>query len=656
MESKDRREINLKSRIFAAVLLVLGLILLARLAWIQIIESDIYQTSAASNRTRLLTIKAARGDIVSADGVVMATDQPVFQVNVNSQTLDGLEDEERANVISSLVNILADPEVTAESIEQALKDNRYRKYKPVMIKSNLDMQTVSEIEAHRLELPGVSVTTEPKRVYLQDEVAGHVIGYLGEVNQEELDANENYKLGDLVGKIGVEKSYDEYLRGEDGVQQVEVDVYNNAVGEVTTVDASSGNDVFLTIDYELQKSMEDAFDKVISDLQRNSRSDKAGAGAAVLLDVKTGKVLAMVSRPNDKVTQQNRAIQGRYIPGSTFKPVTLTAALENKKVTTTERIYNPGRYWEAPYIKSTAPIGYYTLYGATAKSDNVFFQELGRRVGVDAIGLAGTELGLDGYTGVDLPYESKGERVTEGLPTRSKINAYNSWAAETKSAYYDKIIENTTAEYEKNIAAATTDSEKKTIERKYKNTLAQLKAQKAIDVKWVSEWHASDTYNVAIGQGRQNYTPLQLARYCATIANGGKIMKPYVVDHVQDKNGNVILKNEPELIAHSAVSDNTFKIVEDAMTGVSQPGGTAYIIFYDFPPEIKVAAKTGTSQPGQASYKSGKKEYYDGIFIAYAPADDPQVAFAAVVEYGYSGNGSGGRICREVFKKYFGLE
>ena len=656
MESKDRREINLKSRIFAAVLLVLGLILLARLAWIQIIESDIYQTSAASNRTRLLTIKAARGDIVSADGVVMATDQPVFQVNVNSQTLDGLEDEERANVISSLVNILADPEVTAESIEQALKDNRYRKYKPVMIKSNLDMQTVSEIEAHRLELPGVSVTTEPKRVYLQDEVAGHVIGYLGEVNQEELGANENYKLGDLVGKIGVEKFYDEYLRGEDGVQQVEVDVYNNAVGEVTTVDASSGNDVFLTIDYELQKSMEDAFDKVISDLQRNSRSDKAGAGAAVLLDVKTGKVLAMVSRPNDKVTQQNRAIQGRYISGSTFKPVTLTAALENKKVTTTERIYNPGRYWEAPYIKSTAPIGYYTLYGATAKSDNVFFQELGRRVGVDAIGLAGTELGLDGYTGVDLPYESKGERVTEGLPTRSKINAYNSWAAETKSAYYDKIIENTTAEYEKNIAAATTDSEKKTIERKYKNTLAQLKAQKAIDVKWVSEWHASDTYNVAIGQGRQNYTPLQLARYCATIANGGKIMKPYVVDHVQDKNGNVILKNEPELIAHSAVSDNTFKIVEDAMTGVSQPGGTAYSIFYDFPPEIKVAAKTGTSQPGQASYKSGKKEYYDGIFIAYAPADDPQVAFAAVVEYGYSGNGSGGRICREVFKKYFGLE
>lgn len=655
MENKDRREIILKSKIFAAVLLAMGLVLILRLAWLQIFQSDVYQVSAASNRTRLLTVKAARGDIVTADGIVMATDQPVFQVNVNTQTLGGLKDEERNQVIASLVKILNDPAVTVESIEQSIKDNRYRKYKPITIKTNLDIQTVSEIEARRLELPGVSVSTEPKRVYLQGETAGHVIGYLGEVNQEELASNENYKLGDYIGKIGVEKSYDEYLRGEDGVRQVEVDVYNNAVGEVTTVDAVSGNDVFLTIDYELQQTMEDAFDQVIANLKSNSRSDKAGAGAAVLLEVKTGKVLAMVSRPNDKVTQQNRAIQGRYIPGSTFKPVTLTAALENKKITKTERIYNPGRYWEAPYIKSTAPVGYYNLYTATAKSDNVFFQELGRRVGVDAIGLAGAELGLDGYTGIDLPYESKGERVTEGLPTRSKINAYNSWAAETKTAYYDRIIENTTAEYERNLAAATNESDKKSIERKYKNTMAQLKAQKAIDVKWVSEWHASDTYNVAIGQGRQNYTPLQLARYCATIANGGKIMKPYVVDHVQDKNGNVILQNEPELIAHSAISEDTLKTVEAAMAGVSQPGGTAYSVFYDFPPEIKVAAKTGTSQPGQASYKTGKKEYYDGIFIAYAPADDPQIAFAAVVEYGYSGNGSGGRICREVFKKYFGL-
>lgn len=655
MESKDRREIVLKSRIFAAVILAMGLILVARLAWIQIIESDVYQSSAASNRTRLLTIKAARGDIVTADGVVMATDQPIFQVNVNSQTLDGLADEERNIVINTLVNILQDSEITAESIEQSLKDNRYRKYKPVTIKTNLDMETVSEIEARRLELPGVTVTTEPKRVYLQDNIAGHVIGYLGEVNQDELEANENYKLGDIIGKIGVEKSYDEYLRGEDGVQQVEVDVYNNAVGEVTTVDASSGNDVFLTIDYDLQKSMEDAFDEVIANLQANPRSDKAGAGAAVLLEVKTGKVLAMVSRPDDKVTQQNRAIQGRYIPGSTFKPVTLTAALENDKVTTTERIYNPGRYWEAPYIKSTAPVGYYNVYSATAKSDNVFFQEIGRRAGIDLIGEAGVELGLEGSTGIDLPYESKGERVTEGLPTRSKINAYNSWAAETKGAYYDRIIEKTTAEYEEDLANATDETEKKSIERKYKNTMAQLKAQKAIDVKWVSEWHASDTYNVAIGQGRQNYTPLQLARYCATIANGGKIMKPYVVDHVQDKDGNIILQNEPETVDYSSVSAETFKIVEKAMTEVSQPGGTAYSVFYDFPPEIKVAAKTGTSQPGQASYKSGNKEYYDGIFIAYAPADDPQIAFAAVVEYGYSGNGSGGRICREVFKTYFGL-
>lgn len=655
MENKDRQALWQKGRVFAAVLLAFGIIITLRLAWLQIIQSDVYQTSAASNRTRLLTIKAARGDIITSDGVVMATDQPVFQVNINSQTIGDLPEEQQSEIINTLVSILNDPEITAETITQLLEDNVYRNYKPVTIKTNLDMETVSQIEARRIELVGVTVSSEPKRVYLQGNMAGHLIGYLGEVNEDEMAANEDYNLGDLVGKIGVEKSYDEYLRGEDGVQQVQVDVYNNAVGEVTTIDSSSGNDVVLTIDYDLQKAMEESFDKLIANLQANPRSDKAGAGAAVLIEVNTGKILAMVSRPDDKVTQQNRAIQGRYIPGSTFKPVTLAAALENDAITLTEKIYNPGRYWEAPYIKSTAPVGYYDVYSATAKSDNVFFQELGRRVGVDKIGEAGIELGLEGYTGIDLPYENRGERVTEGLPTREKIDAYNDWAAQSKSDYYDNIIEETQAEYDAALAAAQSEEEKKSIERQYNNTLAQLKAQKAIDVKWVSEWHAADTYNVAIGQGRQNYTPLQLARYCATIANGGDIYQPYVVDRVLDKDGNVILQNEPTLQAHSGISDETFKIIEDAMVGVSQPGGTAYSVFYDFPPEIKVAAKTGTSQPGQASYTSGDKEYYDGVFIAYAPADDPQIAFAAVVEYGYSGNGSGGQICRDVFKAYFGL-
>ena len=656
MESKDRQKLWQKGRIFAAVLLAFGILIVLRLAWLQIIESDVYQTSAASNRTRLLTIKAARGDIITSDGVVMATDQPIFQVNINSQTIRELPEEQQTEIINTLVSILNDPEITAETINQLIKDNSYRNYKPVTVKTNLDMETVSQIESRRLELVGVTVTSEPKRVYLQGNMAGHLIGYLGEVNEEEMAANENYKLGDLVGKIGVEKSYDEYLRGEDGVQQVEVDVYNNAVGEVTTIDSASGNDVILTIDYDLQKVMEESFDNIIETLQNDPRSDKAGAGAAVLIEVDTGKILAMVSRPDDKVTQQNRAIQGRYIPGSTFKPVTLAAALENDAITLTEKIYNPGRYWEAPYIKSTAPVGYYDVYSATAKSDNVFFQELGRRVGVDKIGEAGIELGLEGYTGIDLPYENRGERVTEGLPTREKIDAYNDWAAQSKSDYYDNIIEETQAEYDAALAASQSEDEKKSIERQYNNTLAQLKAQKAIDVKWVSEWHAADTYNVAIGQGRQNYTPLQLARYCATIANGGNIYQPYVVDRVVNKDGNVILQNEPVLQAVSGISAENIKIIEDAMVGVSQPGGTAYSVFYDFPPEIKVAAKTGTSQPGQSSYKSGNKEYYDGVFIAYAPADDPEIAFAAVVEYGYSGNGSGGRICRDVFKAYFGLD
>jgi len=195
------------------------------------------------------------------------------------------------------------------------------------------------------------------------------------------------------------------------------------------------------------------------------------------------------------------------------------------------------------------------------------------------------------------------------------------------------------------------------MEKEYKNEIAQLEAQKKIDVKWVSEWHAADTYNVAIGQGRQNYTPLQLAVYCAALANGGTIYAPYVVDKVVDDAGNVLFQNETVVRMESEISEKTFEIVRDAMVEVTEnpTDGTAYWRFNDFPEWLTVAAKTGTSQPGQAGYKDGDKTYYDGIFIAYAPADDPQVVFAAVVEYGGSGSGSGGILCHDIFKEYFGL-
>ncbi len=643
------------------------IVFLVRLAWLQVIDTEAYQLQAQRNKIRLMSIDAGRGNIISADGVVLATDQPTFQVVINAQTMADMKADEADEVVRRLANILNNPDVTAETIQQKIADNKYRMYEPIVIQKGLDMATVSAIEARRDELPGVSISSSPSRTYPQGDLAGHVLGYIGEVSQEELDAQaeqeaetgmaaENrYAMGDYIGKNGLEKSYDDVLRGEKGSMQVEVDANNHPLTETTVVPPVVGDDLILTIDYQLQKQLEESFDNMVVKLQNDSRSDKAEAGAAVLLDVKTGAVLAMTSRPADKITQQNRAIQGRYIPGSTFKLVTLTAALETGNITPKETIYNPGRYWIDPYIKSTAPPGNYNLYTATAKSDNVFFQEIGRRTTREFIAKYGQELGLEYKTGIDLPYESSGERATDGLPTQEKLDQYNEWYTRNWTARYEKWITESNEEYDGQIAAAATAEEKEKLEKEKARAEKQLRRDLERNITNNTMWRPADTFNIAMGQGRQNYTPLQLAVYIATIANGGTVYQPYVVSEIRDSDGNVIQKHEP-VVKHTAdISQETLQIVRDAMCKVTDPGGTAYSLFMNFPKEIKVGAKTGTSQPGGAGYKIGKKQYYDGVFVAFAPADDPQVAFVCIMEYGYSGSGSGGVVCKEVFEKYFGL-
>ncbi len=667
MQTKERKQLERGLGIYMFFIVAIVIVFLIRLAWLQVIDTESYQLQAQRNKIRLMSIDAGRGNIISADGVVLATDQPTFQVVINTQTMADMKDDEADEVVRRLANILNNPDVTAETIQQKIADNKYRMYEPIVVQKGLDMATVSAIEARRDELPGVSISSSPSRTYPQGELAGHVLGYIGEVSQEELDAQakqeaetgmavENrYALGDYIGKNGLEKSYDDVLRGEKGSMQVEVDANNHPLTETTVVSPVVGDDLILTIDYQLQKQLEESFDNMVAKLQKDSRSDKAEAGAAVLLDVKTGAVLAMTSRPADKITQQNRAIQGRYIPGSTFKLVTLTAALETGNITPTETIYNPGRYWIDPYIKSTAPPGNYNLYTATAKSDNVFFQEIGRRTTREFIAKYGQELGLEYKTGIDLPYESSGERATDGLPTQEKLDQYNEWYTKNWTARYEKWIAESNEEYDGQIAAATTAEEREKLEKEKARAEKQLRRDLERNITNNTMWRAADTFNIAMGQGRQNYTPLQLAVYISTIANGGTVYQPYVVSEIRDSDGNVIQKHEP-VVKHTAdISQETLKIVRDAMCKVTDPGGTAYSLFMNFPKEIKVGAKTGTSQPGGAGYKIGKKQYYDGVFVAFAPADDPQVAFVCIMEYGYSGSGSGGIVCKEVFEKYFGL-
>lgn len=661
MQPKQRKLLETNVLIYIiAVVVVIG-VFIVKLAWMQIIDVESYQLQASKNRTRLMPITASRGNIISSDGVVLATDRPSFQVVINQQEIKSKED--RGPVIATLAEILQDPEITEAVIEEKIKNNVGRIYQPIVIKKGLSIETVSEIEARRDELPGVSIESTTERQYLQGDIAGHVVGYIGEVSPEELEAQSaamepaafSYYAGDYIGKIGLEKYYDTTLRGVDGHQRVEVDVHNNPIGEIETVKPQAGDSLILSIDYELQLALEEAFDEVLLKLQANPRSDKADAGAAILMNPKTGEILAMVSRPNDKVTQQNRAIQGRYIPGSIFKMVTAIAALETGNVTDTEIIYNPGRYWRKPYIGTTAPVGNYNIYSAMAKSDNVYFQEMGYRTGIDGIAYYGEELGLVGPTGIDLAYESKADRASDGLPNKAKRDDYFAWAGETTAARFDKKIAAAEEEYAALLAQASTEEEKKAIEKRRKNEINKLTSQKAIDVKWNTEWHESDTFNIAMGQGRQNYTPLQLVRYVATIANGGTVYQPYVVKEIQDSEGNVLKTMSPTAVHQADISPENMAIVQKAMGRVTEPGGVAYSLFSNFPKDIKVAAKTGTSQPGRTGYKLPNKQYFDGTFVAYAPLDDPEIVFACVVEYGYSGSGSGGIICKKVFEQYFGL-
>ena len=665
LQEKERGQVESLVKWYAiAVFFVIG-ILLGRLGWLQLVENDYYASRADAQRTRLVTINAARGDISTSDGVVLVTDHSSYQV-----TIDYLAVREngayKEDVIQLLATLIGDKNLDAEKIIDICNANKGYLYKPIVIKKNLDIATVSRIEAHRDALPGVNIESVPDRTYMYGTLASHVLGYIGLVSQEELDSQTeaknagdenatNYKMGDYVGKVGVEKQYDEYLRGVNGYRQVDVNAAGRPVSDVETIDPKNGNNLILTIDYDLQLALENAIDETIARLQSQSRSDKAGAGAGVLLDVKTGKVLAMVSRPDDNITQQNRAIQGRYVPGSTFKPVTAIAALETGVISDTERVYNPGRYWHPPYIKTTAPIGYYNLYTGMALSDNVYFQELGNRAGIDSIAKYGAMLGLDGPTGIDLAYENRGARATEGLPTPEKRQLYQDKEVARQEAYWDKQIAEAEARFAEELANATTDEERKKIERRRKSTIAVYESEKIITMNWHSEWHASDTYNVSIGQGRQNYTPLQLAVYAAALANGGTVYQPYVVDQVVDGEGNVLLQNEPVVKQVADISDETLRMVKEAMCRVTEPGGGAYGLFANFPSNIRVAAKTGTAQPGVAGYIVGNKQYYDGLFICYAPADNPQVAFACVMEYGYSGSGSAGYVAKAVLEEYFAL-
>ncbi len=672
------RPADFKSRLRVYTIIVIALlgILSLRLAIVQLFANQAYQTKAKDNSIRLVPVKAPRGEIYTRDNVVIANSKLVYTVSLTYLELNKDNIEIVAQNLPRLMNGLY-PEVTPDYIRNKVKENP-RLFEPIVLLRDIPWELVVTLEENRQELPGVSISIEPLRTYPEGTLAGHVLGYIHSISQAELDkqgeGGYKYSMNSLIGKTGIEKQYEQYLRGIDGAQQVEVDAGGRPVPnrDVTTQDPHAGSNLYLTIDSRLQKVMEQSMEATLKQLQ--SQYAKAKVGSAVLMNVKTGEILAMYSSPalnpddfKGNITNEraayyfpqtenydpmqpgaatNRAIQSTYPPGSTFKPITGLAAMEKGTVDPLKDYVNcAGAYWIAPYIKCTGVHNNVNMYSAMAHSCNTYFQEMGRRAGKEEIVRIATEFGLGSKTGIDLPDERKGV-----LPSPEWKFAQND---EPMQKQHQAKLNQLNAKYDGLIAQASSEQERKDLIKKKEKEKNEIEAQYKIDYNWVTNWQPFDTFNMSIGQGYNDFSVMQLANYVSAIANGGSLWKPYLLNKALTSENKVVLQNEPQLIRKVDVSSNSLAEIRRAMLEVTRGNGTAAYLFTNFPDNIKVGAKTGSAQTGRTGDDTLKEVH--GVFIAFAPFDNPEIAFAGVVEYGYSGATSAGPVCKAVFEQYFGI-
>jgi len=639
----ERRAQEKKMQVFLFLVLAFFTVLAVRLAYMQLVQNDKFTTLAKENRMRLITIPAPRGEIFDRWGVKLVGNQPVYTVSIVN-----LGRQENEGVIVRLADILG---ISREEIRQKI-EQRKRLYEPVKIATRVSPEVVAKIEEQRLELPGVEIDIEPVRDYPMGQLLAHVLGYVRQINEEQLAANKDkgYKPGDNFGQSGLEYQYEQYLRGQDGGRQVEVDSLARPVRDLGIKPPVPGNNLVLTIDHRVQKAAEEA-------LARSSREalkqgyKEARAGAAVALDVRSGAVLAMASYPafdpaklSGVLTQKdfeeifnspwkpmlNRALMA-YAPGSTFKMIVALAGLESGKITPRDVIDDPGYFFLGRVFHDWKPGGHgkVDLVRAIKVSCDVYFYQLGMRVGIDEIARIARQFGLGEKTGIDLPGEDSG--VIPGPQTKLALRLpYLSDSERKKVAEIEQ-------RYSELLSKAASDEQRR--------ILVRNRADELRSIEWDLDWHDYDTIISSIGQGDNRYTPLELASYVAAVANGGIRYRPYIVQRVIDPAGRVIKENTPVELGRVNVSPANLEVIRKAMYEVTQPpDGTAYGFFVNFP---KVAAKTGTAEV------EGRDTH--ALFVAFAPYENPEIAVAVVVEHAGHGGTAAGPVAEDMLAAYFGL-
>lgn len=589
---EDRNRIT-RLHTLLVVCLVLFAVLLGRMVYLQLWRGDYYAKQSDGNRLRQSRILAPRGIIYDSEGKELVNNLPGYAVVLQKQS------SYKPETLQRLSNLLQMP---VEEINAKIKASE-NFYEPIMLKNNLDQQMVTKIEEQRRYMPEVMLSVQPIRNYPYHELAVHALGYVGEVSSYEIEQGlfKNITQGSLVGKAGLEKTYDKYLRGEDGAFMEEVDVAGNVVKHYDSVQPVPGKNLKLTLDYQLQKELEEFTDKHLAYLRNSGIAPGARAAAVIAIDPRNGAVRAMVSRPgydpnwfvhgissknwnsinNDtNFPMNNKVITGEYPPGSTFKIVTGSAAFELKKVGLNEPIFDGGFHPMVPTMGNAGGevLGWLTFIKALAMSDNVYFYELGYRVGIDNIEKYAHIFGFGERTGIDLEGESKG-------------------------------------------------------------LVASKKVKREI---WDEDWRLGDTFNAAIGQGFNLTTPIQLSVMLSIVANGGTKYQPYLVDSITNSDGSLFEKPKRAEGKHIDVSQQTIDYIRMGMSATTQEGGTASY-FAGLPKPI--AGKTGTAE------NSHGRDH--GLFVAYGPVDDPELVVVCIVEQGGFGSIAAGPIVYKAFEEFF---
>lgn len=586
------------TKLFSWALLIIFLVVVFRLGSLQLAKGSQYRAMAEDNRIREKVILAPRGLIYDSQGQSLVENIPGFELTATPTDLPENYEQE----VKDLAALFGfDVNEALGAIKKVDKNS----FQSIAIAQNVSHDNVLVFESQISKFPGFQIEKNPIREYKDPQIFSHLVGYTGKINDTELASHkdQDYLLNDFIGKTGLEFSYENYLRGKNGEDQVEVDARGQQQQDLGIVEPKAGQSLHLNIDADLQK-------EIYNQIEKYNGNKKA---AAIALNPQTGQVLALISVPgydtnkfsrgisqadyqallnNPQNPLLNRAIGGTYPPGSTIKPVIASAALQEKVVTPSTIIYDNGDlvyggfHFHGWKLSGLGPMD---VRSAIAMSSDIYFYTVGGgQAALNIEGLGPERLnkydylfGMGAKTGIDLPGEKAG------------IVGGPEWRKAT-----------------------------------YKDPANQI-------------WYPGDTYHISIGQGDMLATPLQVAIWTSIVANGGTYYKPYIVDSVTDGDNKVILKNQPQVVRAGFIDPENIEVVRQGMRQTVTAGTARSLSVL----RVSAAGKTGTAQ-----FDGANPSATHAWFTAFAPYDNPQIVITVLIEAGGEGSTAASPVVRETLK------